>query len=210
MVMIATMNLSRTLERGEFYCPQCGSQQSHRFRSRRTFLTVYFIPVVPISAAEPFVQCDQCRATFDPTVLEMDKATHTEIQEAQFRDEAIRAAVLVTLEDDDITETEIRSLLQISQYVLENPIDREELGRLCSVARDLGVEMEHYVLTVSRRWNTRQRLTALQAIFLAATAGDDAISPLRLDQVQSMRELLNLSNQEFESAIEDALAYDSV
>ncbi|MEM6979615.1 MAG: zinc ribbon domain-containing protein [Planctomycetota bacterium] len=210
MILISTMNITRTLERGEFYCPQCGTLQNHRLRSRRTFLTLYFIPTVPISAAEPFVQCDACTTTWDPTVLEMDRHAHEKVRESQFRDEAIRAAVLVTLENDDISESEIESLLAISDLLLEYPINREELGRLCGVARDLGVELENYVTTVSPRWTVSQRLLALQAIFLAATAGDNELSSTKLSKLQTMRDLLELSETEFQAAIDDALAYDRV
>lgn len=210
MIMIGTTNITRTLELGEFYCPQCGTLQAHRLRTRRPFLTLYFIPTIPIGGPEPFVQCDQCKATWDTTVLEMDRETHEEIQQSRFRDEAIRAAVLVTLDDDEMTEPEVESLMKIADRLLEQPIDREELGRLCSVARDVGVRTDHYVMTVSKRWNVQQRLIALQAMFLAATAGDADLSPQRLQDLQAMRDILHLTETEFEAAIEDALAYDQV
>ena len=64
MILIGTMNIKRTRERGEFYCPTCTAQQSYRRRSSRPFLTLYFIPVVPIGGLEWFVQCDHCRGRY--------------------------------------------------------------------------------------------------------------------------------------------------
>jgi len=193
-----------------FYCPQCGGLQNYRLRARRPFLTLYFIPAIPIGPAEIFVQCDQCRTTWDTSVLQIDKDKHEEIQENQFRDEAIRAAILVTLADGHISEAEIQSLLTISEMLFERPIDREELGRLCSVARQTEIEAEHYVQTVSTRWNVQQRLLALQAMFLAATAGEEDVSAAKLQKIRSMQEQLNLSEAEFQAAIDDALQYNEI
>lgn len=210
MILIGTMNVTRTIERGDFYCPHCTSLQTHRLRSRRPFLTLYFIPTIPIGGAEPFVQCDHCRSTWDTSVLNLDKTAHEEIQAAQFRDEALRASVLVAMGDGGVSETEVQALLEIADTLLEYQVDREELGRLCSIARQTGVTAENYVLTVSRRWNVPQRLFAVQAMFLAATAGEKELSPGKLKQLRAVQTALNLSDTEFKAAIDDALLYDLV
>jgi hypothetical protein len=210
MILIGSMNITRTRERGEFYCPQCGGLQTHRLRARRPFLTIYFIPVLPIGGAEVFVQCDKCRATWDETVLSIDKAQHEAIQQSQFRDEAIRSAILVALADGGISENEIATLLAIAETIFDQPLDREELGRLSSVAAQTGIDADRYVMTVSKRWNVEQRLLALQGMFLAATAGEETPSAKKMAMLKSMRDVLNLTETEFQTAIDDALQYDLV
>ncbi len=110
MILIGTMNLTGTRDRGNFYCPTCALTQTYRLRARRPWLTLYFIPTVPVGGAELFVQCDKCRSTWDPSVLEMDQQSHEALKEDQFRDEAVRAALLVVLADGHISKTEIESL----------------------------------------------------------------------------------------------------
>ncbi len=204
MILIGTMNLTRTRDRGSFYCPTCGITETYRLRARRPFLTLYFIPTVPVGAAEEFVQCDQCKATWDVSVLEMDRASHEAAKEAQFRDEALRASILTVLIDGTISEVEIDTLRKISVEVLERPLDREELGELCSIATRNRIEPKNYVLTVSRRWSEDQRRLALQAIFLAATAEDELQGP-RLELLSQLREMFDMTDAEYQSAIEDAL-----
>lgn len=208
MILIGTMNLTRTRDRGDYYCPTCTASRSYRLRARRPFLTLYFIPTVPIGEAELFVQCDDCKSTWDITVLNMDQAAHEHVQDEQFRDEAIRSAVLMALVDDEITEPEIESLLHLSDLLYARPLDREELGRLCSIARQAGIQVNNYVLTVSRRWTRKQRMLALQGMFLAATACEEETSREKLVALHSLRDLLELSEEEFQAAIDDALEYD--
>ncbi len=209
MILIGTMNLTGTRDRGNFYCPTCALTQSYRLRARRPWLTLYFIPTVPVGGVELFVQCDQCRSTWDPSVLEMDQKSHEALKEDQFRDEAVRAALLVVLVDGHISNEEIGSLQRIASHLLERDVDREELGWLCSTAEQSGIEAANYVLTVSRRWNTEQRTKALQAMFLAATA-EGEMGPKQVATLAKMREILAMTDADYQAAIERALEWESV
>lgn len=204
MILIGTMNISRTRETGDFYCPGCGTSQTFRLRTRRPFLTLYFIPVIPIGGAEPFVQCDQCRSSWDPNVLELDRHSHHLAQRAQFCEEALRAAVLVTTADGTISEREIEALQHVGDRLLDRPIDREELGALCSSTRRLGISPLNFMLSASRRWSQEQRTTVLQAAFLAASA-EGELGESQIKMLGDLRKMFELSEEQYEAAIEDAL-----
>ncbi|MEM6365917.1 MAG: TerB family tellurite resistance protein [Planctomycetota bacterium] len=208
MILIGTMNLTRTKDTGQFDCPTCGVNQGYRLRSRRPFLTLYFVPCVPIGGAEMFVHCDVCRDRWDVSVLDMNRKQQRETQEDQFREEALRSAVLVTLEDGHITENEIESLAQIGHRLLGRYIDREELGQLCSVAEQNEIEARNYVLTVSKRWNQAQRSLALGVMFLAATAGGK-LGNEQTAVMKQMRDILEMTQAEYEASIEAALQWES-
>jgi len=209
MILIGTMNIKRTRERGDFYCPTCTGQQTYRLRSSRPFLTLYFIPVVPIGGLEWFVHCDQCRSTWDLTVLEMNQQQHEAAAEDQFRLEAIRSAVLVVLADGHITEAEIAALEKIVSRVLDRPVSRDEVGEICSIATQNDIQATNYVLTVSRRWNQPQRQTALQAMFLAASA-DGQLNEAQVKTLSQMRDILEFTDAEYQDAIQQALQWDEV
>lgn len=209
MILIGTMNLTRTRETGQFYCPTCGCSQEYRLRARRPFLTLYFIPAVPIGGDELFVQCSGCREKWDPSVLEMDQRQHEEILSDQFHEEALRAAVLVVLEDNQINNAEISALQRIANRLFDRRIDREELGELCSIAEQNKIQARNYVLTVSRRWSESQKREALQAMFLAVTA-EGKIEAAQIKLLTEMRDLLELTEQEYQTAIETALQWENV
>lgn len=209
MILIGTRDLTRTQDQGDFYCPECKTTCSYRLRAKRTFLTLYFIPVIPISSAEWFVCCDQCKSNWDPNVLEIDRASHEAAQEELFQEQAMRAAILVGLIDEQISESEITALLSVGELLLQQEIDREELGQLCSMARQVSIKPAHYLLTTSKHWTIPQRLLALQAMFLVASAEGD-LTENQLTLLSELREILQLSDLEYETAIEDALNYVGV
>ncbi len=204
MILIGTMNLTRTRDRGNFFCPTCNIVNSYRLRARRPFLTLYFIPTVPVGPAELFIECDQCHSKWDTSVLEMDRSAHENALQEQFLDEAMRSSVLMVLVDDRISDEEIESLLRIGNELLERDIDRDELGRLCSIASQNKIRAENYVLTVSRRWSQPQRILALQAMFLAATA-EGELSDAKVKTLAKLKEILDLTDAEYENSIEQAL-----
>tara|TARA_R110002049_G_scaffold305056_1_gene501013 strand:+ start:62644 stop:63276 length:633 start_codon:yes stop_codon:yes gene_type:complete len=208
MILIGTLNIKRTRETGDFYCPTCAGLHSYRMRSSRPFLTLYFIPVIPIGGAEMFVQCDHCRSTWDPSVLQMDQKQHEQAADEQFRLEAIRSAVLVVLADGHITEAEISALEVVVSRLLERPVSRDEIGEICSIATQNQIEAGNYVLTISRGWNQTQRKTALQAMFLAASAGGE-LNDEQLKTLAKMRDILEFTDSEYETAIGEALQWDA-
>ena len=207
MILIGTMNLTRTRERGNFYCPTCAVDQPYRLRARRPWLTLYFIPVVPVGGAELFIQCEQCRKSWDTSVLHLREEQHSEVDDEMFGLQAVRAAVLVVIADGTITDNEIKALRRISRQILGREVDREELGEMCSIARQNEIAATDYVMTVSRNWSGTQRIVALQAMFLAASA-DGEMGELQISALAEMRDLLELSESEYEGAIESALSWE--
>jgi hypothetical protein len=45
-------------------CPRCGQYAVFKPRRTRTFFHIFWIPVFPISAAQPILECQNCHARF--------------------------------------------------------------------------------------------------------------------------------------------------
>lgn len=208
MLLIGTINITRTRERGDFHCPTCGASREYLLKSRRPFLTLYFIPTVPIGGVEYFVRCSGCGANWDPAILRVDPAAMREQQQINFGIEAFRAAVLTALASGVISENQIRALLRISGRLLPTPIDREQLGQLCSSASQNRITAANYVRSVSGPWTTEQRQFALQAMFVAASANGAAFDDATLRLLTSLRELLRLTDREYQDAVEAAIDWE--
>lgn len=204
LILIGTMNLTRTRQRGDFYCPGCRQLRGYRRRARRPFLTVYLIPLIPIGGVEEFVQCDDCRANWDPAVLEADRRAHEAADMQRFRDEALRAAVLTVIADGRITENEIEALQRIGGHLLERPVEREELGQLCSAAYQNRITAANYITSVAPRWTPEQRILGVQAVFLAASA-DGELSPKQMQLLSALQRQMEMTDQQFQAVIEDSV-----
>lgn len=70
----------RTVARGVFFCRKCGGDRDYRRRTGRRFVTVFFIPLIPLHKTGEHVQCTRCKTRYVtevlrvPTVARMQRA----------------------------------------------------------------------------------------------------------------------------------------
>ena len=53
-----------TIAQGVFYCRKCGGDRNYRRRAGRRFITLLFIPVVPLNRTGTHVQCLTCKTRY--------------------------------------------------------------------------------------------------------------------------------------------------
>jgi hypothetical protein len=45
-------------------CPRCGQYALFKPRKARTFLHIFWIPLIPLGAAQPILECQNCHTRF--------------------------------------------------------------------------------------------------------------------------------------------------
>ena len=87
----------RTLGRGVFFCRRCGGDREYRHRTGRRYITVFFIPLVPLMRTGAHVQCLTCKTRYVTEVLKLP--TTVQMQVALVA--GMRALVAVILRSGD-------------------------------------------------------------------------------------------------------------
>jgi hypothetical protein len=64
----------RIIARGEFFCRKCGGDRKYRRRAGRRFVTLFFIPVIPLRRTGEHVQCVTCKTRYVTEVLQIPTA----------------------------------------------------------------------------------------------------------------------------------------
>jgi tellurite resistance protein len=59
----------RTVGEGTFYCPRDGGDRAYRLRSGRRWFTLFFLPVIPLTAVGEVVECRTCKTRYSTDVL---------------------------------------------------------------------------------------------------------------------------------------------
>ena len=185
MILIGTMNWSSTRSRGMFHCPNCETKEVYRQKASRPFLTLYFIPILPIGGVNEFVQCANCKSSFDPSIL-VTRLTHqpaneekSTLAEDEFSKDLLQVIALIILEDGQVSEQEIAVARKLYEGITRKGISREQLGRTCSQARLRRLHLPSLLLSIAQRRSHEEKLLIVQAMFGVAGA-EGAISPGRL------------------------------
>ncbi len=199
MIVIGTMDWPKTLETGQFYCPHCEKVQAFRRRVSRPFLTVYFIPVVPIGGLQEYVECRNCSNSFESSIV----GDVTPESERSFETDLLKVAALTMLEDQTVTEAEIARAIVAVGLIGHVRISREDLGQTCSIMRSRQMRLGGLLWTARQRWTREECLRMLQVIFLVASA-EGELSAARLKALMHAASTLGISNEELESCVMEA------
>lgn len=215
MIFIGTMEWASTRMRGMFHCPTCASTQKFRLRASRPFLTIYFIPVVPIGGLQEFVQCGNCKNAFETMILSnrMMPSDATPGQDPtaaglpgaealSFEQDLVRVIALMMVEDGQVTENEISIARRLFSNITEENLSREELGKVCSAVRLHRLTTSSFLATCGPRRSHEEKLLLVQAMFGVAGA-DGEITPGRMQSLLQAQQILGLEEREFETAVKN-------
>lgn len=72
MILIGFTHLDKTTGEGAFFCPQCGDQKNYQQKSSRQWITLYFIPIVPLGRTTDLIECRACGVSYESDVLHYD------------------------------------------------------------------------------------------------------------------------------------------
>ncbi|TDD32605.1 hypothetical protein E1287_22245 [Actinomadura sp. KC06] len=95
----------RTVSEGTFHCPQCGGDRAYRRRTGRRWLSVFFVPMVPLWRLGESVTCRTCRGRFPVSALR----TPTSQQMAETLAAGMRAAAALVLRAGDPADAAARA-----------------------------------------------------------------------------------------------------
>lgn len=199
MIVIGTMDWPKTLETGQFFCPACESVQAFRRRVSRPFLTVYFIPIIPIGGLQEYVECQQCKTAFEPAIV----GDSTPSSDRSFAKDVICVSALTMLEDQQVTEAEISRALSTIRTIGQAEITRDELGEVCSSLRSQQMRLGGYLWTAKQRWTPDERLQMVRVIFLVASA-DGQLSAARMKAILLAQKALELTEEEVKMCVTEA------
>ncbi|MBS7332483.1 MAG: zinc-ribbon domain-containing protein [Weeksellaceae bacterium] len=64
---------SKTIEEGFFQCPICQQQRQYIHREFRNYISLFFIPIIPINKTGENITCKYCKTNMPVSVLEQNK-----------------------------------------------------------------------------------------------------------------------------------------
>ncbi len=156
--------------------PQVRRDQTYQRKVARTFVTLYFVPVLPISGLHEFVICRGCRQRFDVAILAASRnsVSNREPQAISavgpFDEELLRFMALMIVEDDFVTEAEIQMAQRIYQGMIMRELPRTELERACREVLNLRINAMRYIGAAGKSMSHDQKIMAVQAMFAVAGA----------------------------------------
>lgn len=200
MIIIGTLELKFTKSTGTFCCPHCEQERSYRLRTRRQFLTVYFIPLIPLQVLGEFVECLTCRGQFPADTARLT-VEQFRARKRKAADELIRRALLVLVAADDvITDEELAVVRDFGRGNGQAEVTQEQVLREVASVQQSQLQPLAYVGHVAAQLNDEDKERLVYHAFLAATASG-ALSPLRQSILAQLPEAIGVPEMRFREIV---------
>jgi hypothetical protein len=197
MIIIGTRGItSSTGEAGRFQCPTCGPNASYRERQVREWLTLYFIPVLPLGVAGKYVECEGCSQAFDPAIVTYDPQVEREAFGRTLTDLLVRLALV----DGTFTVEERNVIFEFYRRTTDRPLDAGELTETVERVRREGPRFLETVRAAAANWSGDAIAWFIHAAFSLACA-EDEMTPQKQQALAELPRALGVSKEDFQRVV---------
>ena len=196
MIIVGTRGITTSRGAGEFYCPQCQLQRGYQHKAVRRFLTLYFIPIIPMDLMGEHIECQECRGSFRMDVLEIDVQALRSARQQEFFKTVKRVLVLITIADGVADQYELHAVQQHMERIGASRPSMEDLAAQVQLAREAQTTAADYVRSIAPQLSDDGKRMIAQGAFLVATA-NGGLSDLHRAQLEKFPDALGLSEEAF-------------
>lgn len=205
MLIIGTVEINLPRGTGQFFCPVCREDAEYKHKQRRNFLTLYFIPVLPLNLVREFVKCQRCETEFGPEATEFDRVTVLESLRRGALEHIYRAMILMMIADQESSDEEIRVIRRYMERIGGWELSKEHIRADAELATQAMTTAVEYVGRVADKLDEQECEELAVGAFLVATAGGPP-SEAQLEDLQWLPLALGMNEQRFREII--AMASD--
>jgi len=205
LIIFGTRGVTSTVASGTFYCPSCDESRSYVHKRVRRFFTLYFIPLIPLDTIGEYVECQHCRDTYKPAVLQLPPASARGAMEAEFHAAVKRVMVLMMLADGKIDDEEIETIRLVYGKLAKAEISKEDVQREVEASRADGRGLRPYLASVVGSLNDAGKELVVKAAFFVASA-DGHVSEEETTLLAELAAALEMSPTHFKGVIDKLAA----
>lgn len=192
MLIWGTKPVKRRISVGEFYCPQCGSQQPYQRMWVRKHGHVYWIPLFGMGEPVEYVECGTCGGEFLPQVLERQPSGEDAFQKAFFV-ATVATMAAVARADGRVDESEVTAIQGVMEKLLGSAVDPSMVEAwVAESAEDPLAKAEFLLTTIRPNLSDEGREMLVRTALLVAIA-DGEMADAEMEAVQRVAAALQLS-----------------
>jgi hypothetical protein len=205
MVHIGASEITLTKRSGMFVCPVCRKRRPYVLRSVKRFLTVYFVPLIPLDEVSQHVRCQICKEQYPIEVLSgHPRVLLRQAGTPQSNRGLILAALRLLMVDGNPTPAEIREAQQlIFDRTGIRATGHEILQQRELVLGPAAPNMAEH-LRAAGALSQAKREQVVRDLFLVASADGD-LRPGQLAELSQLPAALGIKESRFRKLIMDVV-----
>ena len=201
--IFGSKGVTSTSGSGYFYCPQCGDQQPYEKKCVRRHATLFFVPTVAMGSGQEYVECQRCRGTFNPEVLDYDPEAEEREFRAEFHTAILNVMILMMMADKKIDDSEVTLIKEIFEKLTGVKLTFDIEGEISEVKVE-GWSLKSRLRDLSGRLNDHGKEMVVKAAFLVATA-DGVFDKRERATLSDIAKSLEISSAHLNAIIQEML-----
>lgn len=202
MIIFGTRGVNSTMSEGQFNCPQCESNVAYKHKKVRRFFTLYFIPLIPMGKIGEFVECQVCKGTFIPKVLDYNKSAGANQFLSEYEKAMKHTMVLIMLADGEIDENEMLTVQKIVNKLGHNDVTLEELKEYTAEVQRNPEDVSTYLKKVTPSLNEHGKEMVIRCAFQVANA-DGVVDDSEVKLISQMAETMEMSSAHLKGILDE-------
>lgn len=175
MIIFGTKATRKLLDRGNFNCPSCQSENNFEKRRARQWFHLYFIPLIPLNTYPAYVECKGCKATFVEGVLNADTGATSANIRAEFETASLKILARMAWADGKIEPEEIDEIFNVVNALCAREFSRADIEAEIADAENSLDDALSVATRVGNMLNEEGKEVILSSVYqIAASDGDFA------------------------------------
>ena len=173
MILFGKKGLATSLKKGDFHCPNCATSQGFEHKSVRSFITLYQVPIIPLSQLGDYVECMGCKDTYKPRVLDAEvDLSHDEFQ-AEYHAAIKIVMIKMLLIDGRTLNSELEMIQMVYQRITRDTIDIQTIKQEVDSLKNNNQNLSDILFRLQGNLNDEGKEMVLRAAFYVAMADGD-------------------------------------
>ena len=204
MIIFGTRGVKSTIKQGQFLCPQCAAEKPYKHKKVRRWFTLYFIPVIPLDSQGEFVECQTCKGTFVPRVLDYKPDNSREQFQSEYEKAMRHSMILMMLADGVIDDEELIVVQKIINKFGHNDITQEDLQILIAGVEANNEPIGTYLSKVAPSLNEHGKEVIIKCGIAVASA-DGHIDESEIDLIKEMAKAMEMSSSHLKGILSEMM-----
>lgn len=205
LIIFGTRGVTSALASGLFNCPSCDTKRPYVHQRVRRFFTLYFIPLIPLDVVGEYIECQHCKGTYQPLILDLDPVKSERSMQAEFHTAVKRVMILMMLADGRIDEEEVETIRSIYGKLAKGDLSREDVDREVLASKADGRDLRAYLAGMVGSLNDDGKEIVVKAAYFVAAA-DGHVSDEESNLLAELAGALEMSPSHFKSIVDKLAA----
>jgi len=200
MIIFGTRGVKSTIKEGQFLCPQCATNKRFKHKKVTRFFTLYFIPLIPLGSAGEFVECQTCKGTFVPRVLDYNPQKAANDFQSVYEKAMRHSMVLMMLADGAIDKNEMEMVHKIINKFGHHDMTFDQLEQYVREVQRKQEPISTYLKKVKPSLNEHGKEMIIKCA-LAVASADGHIDSSEIKLIKEMAKTMEMSGSHLKGII---------